>query len=160
MWPESQMMTGLVSPTCWFKTFALESTKYLTVRKEFSDQLYWMRYYIPYRLQNSLYFCVFKYSRAVKQKVWNEAENRERDWGETSQPHTPYGRVSLARFAPVRLLRHALLIALLILRKKPTVLQSTSHKIRAWRYFSQVRIFFPPAYFTEEILFTATPRSD
>ena len=36
-----------------------------------------------YRLQNSQYFCVFKYVRAVKQKVWNEAENRERDWGET-----------------------------------------------------------------------------
>ena len=35
------------------------------------------------RLQNSPYFCVFKYARAVKQKVWNEAENRERDWGET-----------------------------------------------------------------------------
>ena len=34
------------------------------------------------RLQNSPYFCVFKYARAVKQKVWNEAENRERDWGE------------------------------------------------------------------------------
>ena len=30
------------------------------------------------------YFCVFKYERAVKQKVWNEAENRERDWGERS----------------------------------------------------------------------------
>ena len=35
------------------------------------------------RLQNSPYFCVFKYARAVKQKVSNEAENRERDWGET-----------------------------------------------------------------------------
>ena len=35
------------------------------------------------RLQNSPYFCVFKHARAVKQKVWNEAENRERDWGET-----------------------------------------------------------------------------
>ena len=35
------------------------------------------------RLQNSPYFCVFKYARAVKQKIWNEAENRERDWGET-----------------------------------------------------------------------------
>ena len=35
------------------------------------------------RLQNSPYFCVFKYARAVKQKAWNEAENRERDWGET-----------------------------------------------------------------------------
>ena len=35
------------------------------------------------RLQNSPYFCVFKYARAVKQKVCNEAENREQDWGET-----------------------------------------------------------------------------
>ena len=35
------------------------------------------------RLQNSPYFWVFKYARAVKQKVWNEAENSERDWGET-----------------------------------------------------------------------------
>ena len=41
------------------------------------------------RLQNSPYFCVFKYARAVKQKVWNEAENRERDWGETLK--TPRG---------------------------------------------------------------------
>ena len=31
------------------------------------------------RLQNNSYFCVFKYARAVKQKVWNEAENREQD---------------------------------------------------------------------------------
>ena len=35
------------------------------------------------RLQNSPYFCVFKYARAVKQKVWNEVENRARDWEET-----------------------------------------------------------------------------
>ena len=62
------------------------------------------------RLQNSPYFCVFKYARAVKQKVWNEAENRERDWGETlnffflsPHDHTPVGRVRLARFARVRL---------------------------------------------------------
>ena len=65
------------------------------------------------RLQNNPYFCVFKYARAVKRKVWNEAENRER-----------YGRVKLARFARVSLLRHALPISLLILRKKLTVLQS------------------------------------
>ena len=64
---------------------------------------------IKYRLQNSPYFCVFKYARAVKQKVWNEAENRERDWGETLKV-SHYGRVRLARFARVRLLRHALLI--------------------------------------------------
>ena len=75
-------------------------------------------------LQNSPYFCVFKYARAVKQKAWNEAENRERDWGETRD-----GRVRLARFARVRLLRHALPISLLILRKKPTVLQSTSERL-------------------------------
>ena len=35
------------------------------------------------RLQNSPYFCGMKYAQKVKQKVWNEAENRERDWGET-----------------------------------------------------------------------------
>ena len=70
-----------------------------------------------FRLQNSSYFCVFKYAPAVKQKVWNEAENRERDWGETLK--------HLAGFAQVRLLRHALPISLLILRgKKTTVLQS------------------------------------
>ena len=38
---------------------------------------------LPRRLQNSPYFYVFKYARAVQQKVWNEAENREQDWGET-----------------------------------------------------------------------------
>ena len=35
------------------------------------------------RLQNSPYFCVFKYAQAVKQKVWCKAENGEQDWGET-----------------------------------------------------------------------------
>ena len=35
------------------------------------------------KLQNSPYFCVFKYARVVKQKVCNEAENKEQDWGET-----------------------------------------------------------------------------
>ena len=35
------------------------------------------------RLQNSPHICVFKYTRAVKQKVWNEVENNERDWWET-----------------------------------------------------------------------------
>ena len=35
------------------------------------------------RLQDSPYFCVFKYVRAVKQRVWNEVENSERDLGET-----------------------------------------------------------------------------
>ena len=49
----------------------------------------------PPRLQNSPYFCVFKNARAVKQKFWNKAENREQDWGKTLN-----GRVRLARFAP------------------------------------------------------------
>ena len=35
------------------------------------------------RLQNSPYFCVFKFARTVKQKVLGEAENGERDWGDT-----------------------------------------------------------------------------
>ena len=30
------------------------------------------------RLENSPYFCVFRYARAVKQKVWNEAERLSR----------------------------------------------------------------------------------
>ena len=63
------------------------------------------------RLQNCPYFCVFKHARAVKQKVWNEAENRERD---------------RERERDSRASRHALPISLLILRKKPTVLQSSS----------------------------------
>ena len=44
-----------------------------------------MLYMDAVRLQNSPYFCVFKYARAFKQKVWNETENRD-------------GRVRLARF--------------------------------------------------------------
>ena len=84
------------------------------------------------RLQNSPYFCVFKYARAVKQKVWNETENRERDWGETPKK---YGFFSLAshvlRACEARAVRaHKTLTPrvtdfLLILRKKPTVLQSS-----------------------------------
>ena len=31
------------------------------------------------RLQNSPNFCLFKNEQAVKQKVWNEAKNTERD---------------------------------------------------------------------------------
>ena len=61
------------------------------------------------RLQNSPYFCVFKYARAVKQKVWNGAENR---------------RVRLARFARVRLLRRFTDFFTDFEKKKPTVLQS------------------------------------
>ena len=49
--------------------------------------------YLKYRPQNNPYFWVFKYARAVKQKVWSEAENRERDRKETLKillsPHMP-----------------------------------------------------------------------
>ena len=72
------------------------------------------------RLQNSPYCCVFKYARVVKQKVWNEAENRERDLGRDAK-NTFFFFSRLARPTGVR---HALPISLLILRKKPTVLQS------------------------------------
>ena len=70
----------------------------------------------------------FKYSSTRKQsnkrsgtKLKRETETGERRF---SLAHTLYGRVGLARFARVRLLRHALSISLLILRKNPTVLQS------------------------------------
>ena len=56
------------------------------------------------RLQNSPYFCVFKYARAVKQKVWNEAENGERDWGERLKIRTVRFAyvifVRITRFSP------------------------------------------------------------
>ena len=51
------------------------------------------------RLQNSPYFCVFKYARAVKQKVLNKAENREREWGETLKIRTV--RFACAIFVPI-----------------------------------------------------------
>ena len=81
-----------------------------------------------YRLQNTPYFCVFKYARAVKQKVWNEAENRERDWGDTLKYDWHARRVRLSRIARVRFSSHVLPISLLILRKTPTVLQSSDGK--------------------------------
>ena len=70
-----------------------------------------------YRLQNSPYFCVFKYARAVKQKVWNEAENRERDWGETLSACEARARKTLTpRFTDF----------FTDFEKKPTVLQSSN----------------------------------
>ena len=48
------------------------------------------------RLQKSPYFCVFKYVRAVKQRVWNEAENSERDWGETLKIQSFFFSLSLS----------------------------------------------------------------
>ena len=83
------------------------------------------KYHPHTRLQNSPYFCVFKYATreqsnkrsGTKLKTESETWERERDLGRVSS-HKPYGRVRLARFARVRLLRHALPISLLILRKK------------------------------------------
>ena len=45
----------------------------------------------PLDCKTARIFCVFKYARTVKQKVWREAENGERDWEETffRLPHTP-----------------------------------------------------------------------
>ena len=73
-----------------------------------------VRFQRLYKLQNSLYFCVFKYVRPVKQKFWRFF---------FLSPHT--GQLRLATLARVRLLHHALPISLLILRKKPTVLESS-----------------------------------
>ena len=46
-----------------------------------TPEIFWSVIKAMLGLQNSLYFCIFKYTWAVKQKVWNEAERRERDWG-------------------------------------------------------------------------------
>ena len=84
---------------------------------------------------------IFAYSSTREQsnkRSGTQLKTESETWGETLKirtvrfayfflsPHTPYGHVRLARFARVRLLRHALPISLLILRKKPTVLQSTA----------------------------------
>ena len=61
-----------------------------------------------------------------------------------------YGRVTLARFARVTLLRHALTISLLILRKKrPTVLQST---LFVERYLSRRSVL--PMYCLQQWLYS------
>ena len=77
------------------------------------------------RLQNSPFFL------RIQVGANNETKGLERGWNRRVRlrsfflsPHTPYRRVRLARFACVRLWRHALPISLLILRKKLTVLQS------------------------------------
>ena len=74
-------------------------------------------------------FCVFKYARAFKQKVWNEADNRERDWGETLKffflsPHTPYACEARARSARKTITPRFSDFFTDFEKKKPTVLQS------------------------------------
>ena len=70
----------------------------------------------------------------------------------------PHGRVRLACFARVRLLRHALPIPLLILRKKPTVLQSTyklaPHHTNVYK-FSQLSAAISSFVFNKSLLNTA-----
>ena len=107
----------------WFRMGSWSSSPMVFVSLDITQMRYWLNQWAlqkhtdTIRLQNSPHFCVFKYARAVKQKVWNEAETES----ETG--------VRLARFARVRLLRYALPISLLILRKEPTVLQSTTRLI-------------------------------
>ena len=55
---------------------------------------------------------MFKYARAVEEKEWNEAENRERDWGEARE----------LRARKTRTLRFTDFFT--DFEKKPTVLQS------------------------------------
>ena len=93
-------------------------------------------------LKNSPYFCVFKYARNKRSgtRLKTESETGERR----------YGRVRLARFARVTLLRHALTISLLILRKKrPTVLQST---LFVERYLSRRSVL--PMYCLQQWLYS------
>ena len=69
------------------------------------------------RLQNSLFFCVFKYAWAVKQNVWNEAEN-------SLSPDTLVGRSRLASFAR-KSLTQRFTDFFTDFEEKTTVLQST-----------------------------------
>ena len=83
------------------------------------------------RLQNSPYFL------RIQVRASSQTKGLERSWKQRARlGRDANGRVRLARFARVRLLRHALPISWLILRKKPTVLQSTRHL-----NWSQVRPF-------------------
>ena len=102
------------------------------------------------RLQNSPYFSVFKYAR--KSNVWTEAENRERDWGETLKirffslaSHALRACKARARRAS-KTLTPRLPISLLILRKKPAVLQSNSTRKYFFmcRYVTRFKFTFSP----------------
>ena len=98
-----------------------------------------MAWNTPCRLQNSPYFCVFKYTRAVKEKVWNEAENRERDLGETLK-----NKFFLLRACEAR-------DFFTDFEKKPTVLQSTHHVVLrggSHCYQSRKRLRSQARYFT------------
>ena len=82
-------MEGIIHGGAYFRNFTYmvnECSCVISKPRRFSSDrqdVIGIKHIEELRLQNSPYFCVFKYARAVKQKVWNEAENRERDWGET-----------------------------------------------------------------------------
>ena len=80
-------------------------------------------------------------NKRSRTRLKTESETGERRFFFLS-PHMPYGRVRLARFARVRLLRHALPISLLILRKKPAVLQSTGILVRKFLLVESVALEF------------------
>ena len=66
------------------------------------------------RPQKSPYFCVLKYARAVKQKIWSKAENGERNWG-AGRLYPPFWGVWGSRAS-----RYASPISLPIFRGKKT----------------------------------------
>ena len=73
------MCLARYSQQLWNKTYVLLTSG--IANAYISDTL--GRRFVRTRLQNSPYFCILKYAREGKQKVWNEAENRDPDWGET-----------------------------------------------------------------------------
>ena len=107
------------------------------------------------RLQNSPYFCVFKYAWAVKQKVWNEAENRERDWGETLKIRFFSLASHALRACEARALRARKTLTprftdfFTDFEKKPTVLQSTQTGIILGASRLQFQRSAQPCCFTE-----------
>ena len=93
----------------------------------------------------------------IQVRASSQTKGLERGW--------TYGRVRLARFARRRLLRHASPISLLILRKKPTVLQSSftldlwqttsASTTRQWeiqkqRFGRQYTVFFFPDFLSTQ----------
>ena len=86
---ESVINGSIATKKCYQRRLSLESLNALFLPSRrgvvtlFVSTLNGFQLRHNFRLQNSPNFCVFKYARAVKQKVWNEAENREPDWGET-----------------------------------------------------------------------------
>ena len=85
------------------------------------------------RLQNSPYFCVFKYARAVKQKV--EAENKERDWACEARA-VRARKILTPRFTDF----------FTDFGEKPTVLQSTHVMTQIFRWNHHIIVRLPRGY--------------